>query len=261
MMDYSLFKKLREKYEKAILQYGKQFFSINKLEERIYHTLSNKLDITEFMKNEIIFFEKSKILAEQKIAKTKNLVKSQEVVNKIISENDKRVLQYPDAFFDPIASSEMRRLVGAVTRFINHYFPVVEILFKGGEAWKDIKEVYGILERFYIQDNAQSNLFLQNYILDKKNSSDGMNEVVDTRYIQTGGNALLKMEELLIFCKKNKSRSSSADKLKISGDKKELIEFWRIYTEMEALNMVIKYITDILDNFRLRQLASFRGQN
>eukprot|EP00494_Astrolonche_serrata_P002150 UN02156 len=64
-------------------------------------------------------------------------------VEAIMAENDERIKHYPDIFFDPLASIEIRRFVGALSQFLDKFEIVVRSVYCGTTEGKEVAIILG----------------------------------------------------------------------------------------------------------------------
>ena len=110
--------KIRTKYETYVTKYFKPRILREAFEDRYIRALRNGVDVSSFLMAEISAIEELIKREEEKAATqpTKpDSEKPQSFADKVVEENRKRILKYPDIPFHQDASEETRRLLGALT--------------------------------------------------------------------------------------------------------------------------------------------------
>ncbi|MDH4199344.1 MAG: hypothetical protein OEV66_03100 [Spirochaetia bacterium] len=256
-MTNNLVEKLREKYQRAAEKYGEKIFNLVELESRITHLLKTKGNVESFVKAEMAFYEKAMSIA---FAKTQEIEKKKEAnarINAILDSHTQKIRKYKDIFFDPVASVEVRKMVGAITDWYDNGLPLIKYLYRGAEVWNEIIPVYQEMERFYMPPGRPSTAFLRNYADEIRKMPQDQKENAERRLIQTCANSLYKMENLL---EKEMQKMTDFQKARIINMSPafdpEIREKWAKMKEFEALAIVTSDISNIIDDFRLRDLSA-----
>lgn len=240
---------VRGKFIEASKKYGKKYFSIEKLEERIKHQSASGGNFENFLFGEIEFYKAAKAKAEADAETARRKEEFQRKLEDMVAENDKLIAAYPDNFFDPLASTEIRKLVGAITDFFPPAEEIARLLFRGTPAWTRFIEILSDLERFYRPPERLVSGYLKRYVDDLKSSGEPLRDDWDRKIMQTIAVLLRKLvkltqEETALFSEKESSRI-----LKPASQGKPAV------TIAAAAKVLVTEATEILENFRLTDLA------
>lgn len=123
----STVQKIRMKYDEYHYKYFKSTKFKQQFEERYINALKTGVDISAFLLAEIEAIEELLKREEEKVlAKDPPTVKElpqKSFADKIIEENRQKILKYPEINFHPDASEEIRRLYGALNKLQQEYWP------------------------------------------------------------------------------------------------------------------------------------------
>jgi hypothetical protein len=114
----SAVEKIRKKYDTYISKYFKPRTLREAFEERYIRALRAGVDISSFLMAEISAIEELIEREEKRVAMEPakpNPEKQQSFADRVLEENRKRIVKYPDVAFHSDASEETRRLLGALT--------------------------------------------------------------------------------------------------------------------------------------------------
>ena len=232
----SFLEHLREKYSKASEKYGPHLFNLKSLEDRVLYQRKSKVGFKVFVRDEIEFFEKMRKLAVQKYESKIKTLESSKHLNDMIERNEAKIRKYPDLFFNPHASLEMRHFFGAITEFYKQYYSLLASIFRDSINNKIFTKIFTDIERFYIHNESNLSVMAIQYIEDLKSIQADISEKkweqTDRKYLQTGGKYLY---QCYLFLKEQK-------------DKKE-------YTNNIIIKNSLLYTESILVDFRLLNLV------
>ena len=262
MIDVEMINQLRRKYHKAGEEYGTRYFNPEKLEERIRHLIIHKGNMNSFLEQEMHFFEKTMAMARQNSEQEEKRRAFTKQVDEIMAHNDARLSKYPDVFFDPAASMEIRRLVGAITTWYEHNFMVLKTLLRGSDLWSELSRHIGDLERFNVPKGAGATVLLRHYVDELKSSQNPSREKIERRLLQTCSLSLYTIEQNLKQYLKDSSSFLSQRHVELPRyEEPELRNRWAEFTEEGALQKIIAEIDEIIEDFRMRELAQHGYQS
>lgn len=241
---------VRGKFQEASKKYGKKYFNMEKLEERIQHQSAMGGSFEKFLYGEIEFFKVAKAKAEADSETARKKEEFQRKLEEMVAENDKLISKYPDNFFDPLASAEIRKLVGAITNFFPPAEEISRLLFRGTPSWTKFLEILSDLERFYRPPDRIVSGFLKRYVDDLKSMGEPLRDDWDRKIMQTIAVLLRKLvrlteEETALYTERENTRIL---KPAMSGNP--------TVTVSDAAKILVNEATDILENFRLTDLAN-----
>ena len=202
-------KDLRSKYMSSSEEYGTHYFNIDDLEKRIEMQKQSKLPFTLFVRDEILFFEQMKNIALKNIERYQQKEKRKGHMNSIIDSNEDKIKKYPDIFFNPVASLEMRYFFGAITEFYNKFYYSLAGVFDGLPENENFKKLSADVEHFYFYAINRLPLMALQYIEEVSDGVDKNPEQIDRKYLQTGGVYLYNLSS---FLKKNRIYTVSLHK-------------------------------------------------
>jgi len=256
-MSAALLDKLREKYKRAAEQHGERVFNIKELESRITHLLTTRGNLELFLKAEMEFYEKALNIVKVKNEEIKRKEEANAKIDAILEKNLEKIKKYRESYFDPIASVEVRKMVGAISDWYEEASELIKHMFRGSECWKELTSIQTEIERFYIPNGRPATVYLNQFIMELKKMAVDQKENTERRLIQTIANSLYKMENTL---KKELESMTDFQKSRFvtmspAFDPK-VREKWARNKEGEALGQIISGISGIIDDFRLRDLSA-----
>ena len=109
--------KIRRKYDEYISKYFRPRSLREAFENRYIKALRAKTDVSSFLIAEISAIEELIAREEQRVmaGPVRPDVEKESFADRVLEENRKRIVKYPDIRFDADAGEEVRRLVGALT--------------------------------------------------------------------------------------------------------------------------------------------------
>jgi hypothetical protein len=119
--------KIRSRYDEYIYKFFKPKTVKFAFEERYAEVLQKRMDISTFLMAEIeavqelIKREEARIAAGPAAEETKESLADR--VERIYQQNLDKIRKYPDIAIHPTANEEVRRLVGALNKLDNEYWP------------------------------------------------------------------------------------------------------------------------------------------
>ncbi len=126
--------KIRKKYDTYVSKYFKPRTLKEAFEERYIRALRAGVDISSFLMAEISAIEELIDREEKRVAMEPakpDTEKQQSIADRVLEENRKRIVKYPDVPFHKDASEETRRLLGALANLLRDRWPQI------GDALQD----------------------------------------------------------------------------------------------------------------------------
>ncbi len=256
--DIKLLQILKKKFDSAGQKYGTAVFDKKQLEQRIQMILAAKGNIKLFLLEEVRFIENAIKKAKNKIKMREGNIQTNSAINQIIEKNEKNIKRYPDSFFDPSASYEMRYLVGGISQFYQRFFSTACSTFKGTHDWIILSELFFELEKFYFMKKETSKTAMLSKYIDELNLSKSLSQkdIINARYLQTAGLCLYKLNLCLSDLLENFSESTKTQILPVSNK----ISEWKNQSYGVFLKMGIQSSKQILRDFRLINLVSYQNK-
>ena len=255
-----LIAQLRSKYERAASKYGKKYFDMVQLEARITHMMQSGLSVQTFLEQEMEFYLRTEAIAEVKVSDQKKKDEFNKRVEDMMAANDALLDKYDDVFFDPAASHEIRRLVGAITKWVKYYYPVIESLLRGTSSWETINQLTGELERFNVPHEFSPTVLLRHYVEELKTMGVSQRERVERKLLQTAALALYRLEKIIIDELQLLKNRSHELFMKFPGYDEDIKDLWHEKKQSTALEETLDFTRQIVDDFRLRDLAKHADQ-
>ncbi|MDH5720820.1 MAG: hypothetical protein OEZ13_09435 [Spirochaetia bacterium] len=247
---------LREKFKKAAEKFGERFFNLKELESRITHMITSRVNLAQFVKDEIYFYVKLEEKALQKEHENKKKEELNKKLEEIMAANNELIEKYPDRFIDNLASYEIRKFSGAISEFIDNNYPVIRAVLRGTIYWNELEAIFGDLERFYQANNRGMTMFLKHYIDEVTEKSEDERDNIERKLLQTGGLYLYRLHLLLKKAEDEMSDEQKFQILKIPAHfAEELKSSWKNLTFYSILGKNIEKCFQIVDDFRLISLV------
>ncbi len=121
--------KIRRRYDEYIYKYFKPRSIKNAFEDRYIEAIKASTDISNFLMAEISAVEELIRREEERVGSGRPEEPAPESVTerveRIVEENLARVRKYPEVPFHPVASEELRRLLGAMCRLEEKHWEVL----------------------------------------------------------------------------------------------------------------------------------------
>jgi hypothetical protein len=119
--------KIRQRYDQYIYKFFKPKPLKDAFEDRYIDALKSGTDVSMFLMAEISAVEELLRREEERVASDSPPQPEKESVAKkvdrIVAEQQERIREYPEIPFHPVASEELRRLVGALGELEDRYWP------------------------------------------------------------------------------------------------------------------------------------------
>ena len=248
--------KLREKYQRAVEKYGEQYFSLLDLETRITHLVKNKASVETFMQQEIEFYESLKARAEAAEEEANKRAEFNERLDKMMQENEAKIAKYPDVFFDPNASKEIRHFTGAVTSFVDTYGLILRKQLGGALNGRDLFNILGEIERFYLKDGQPPTMLLKHYVEELIVRGESAREEFDRKLLQTGGLLLYRISRAVSVIINDFSAAVLERLVELpSSLPLEIKDRFKSLSLQEFCDQAVHEINSILTDFRINDLV------
>ena len=120
--------KIRRRYDEYIYKYFKPRTIKNAFEDRYLEAIKASTDISNFLMAEISAVEELIRREEERVGSGQAEAPQESVTDKverIVEQNLARVRKYPEVPFHPVASEELRRLLGAMSRLEEKHWEVL----------------------------------------------------------------------------------------------------------------------------------------
>lgn len=266
MLDFSLLDKLREKYKRAAAKYGEKFFDSRELEKRIQnflnHSARSQSTYQQFLSDEMNFFETIKQKVEEKKVEAERR-KHPSRLDEMVEEKQERMRQYPDRFFDPGASSQMRYFIGGFSECYEMLLPAAASMFGGSYLWQEMRQTMADMERFYQPAHKPASLLLKQYGQESRLLGQEARLKLDQKMMQTAGVYLYRF---MVQCRQ------AYDDLQNTGPEKTTLQFsrneasalrerWNGKTFTQAAREIQEQISCFLNDFSIYELAEFSVKN
>ena len=211
--------------------------------------------MTQFLKEEREFFERTKELVEKKVEALKKSSEGRFHVNQLMAKNEAKIKKYPDSFFDPFASLEMRYFIGAISQFYEKFFLSCRYVLRGSPEWMDLSAIFADLERFcFAAKNPVKPAMLDQYIHEViRNRDQRGKDAVDNKYLQTAGRLLYKIYLNLSKVLDRLPQEQKENQVRLDMD----VQDWAGSTFGDLLNQAVQENKQILDDFRITELVSY----
>lgn len=261
--------KIKTKYEQIIKEFKKGRSLLDAFEERYMRALKDKMNISIFLLAEIEaveeLYKREEARKELKeITKEKSNTPTESFADKIYNENLKKISKYPKVNLGNDADEEIERLLGAVRDLINNYWHAIIIIYKERKFSienQKIQEYYHNLLMKYdytgdfpiarrykdaINKKPQNLKIMDNerkYILQE--TAFLLNDIADHL------NSIVQMDKI--------PNSNSKLNVKESTLKSDswFYEYFKNLTHKESVLKILKYINEIIDDFRFKNIKKY----
>ncbi|MCS6983815.1 MAG: hypothetical protein NZM25_01635 [Leptospiraceae bacterium] len=251
MQDEEVLATLRQKFREAMEKYGERFFNLQDLEERILFMKKNKIPLDVFVRQEIEFYRKLKAKAEEILEDKRRKEEINRRVEEIMAANEERIRSYPDNFFDPRISFEMRYLTGATTRLFPRLQKVILAYGRGHSRYYDFERYLHDLEWFYLPEGRKPAGHLRHYVEILTTQNYRLIEKTERQLMQTVAVALYQLRDFLQLLEKSLPSA-------IKGQEFDLPPKMPLAQALLELSLECQ---KILDDFRLEDLARYGSKS
>jgi hypothetical protein len=120
--------KIRKKYDTYIARFFKSRSLREAFEERYIRALRVGVDVSSFLMAEISAIEELMEREEKRVSSEPakpDAERPQSFADRVLEENRKRIVKYPDIIFDEGAGEETRRLLGALTALLRERWTAI----------------------------------------------------------------------------------------------------------------------------------------
>jgi len=254
-------KKILEKLRADYSSFSKENPSIFKslpFEERYTQVLKAKGNITNFLKDEIDFFEKLK--SKQNEMKAKKDALKGDTLNRIMDDIDQRLQKYPRNDFHPLAKKEMKYFYGALMDFVNAEIPALNAIFRGTPEMSLFREVISNIERFGFSRKGLPSVGINEHIkslLDANGNSSKMDR--DAQMILKDVSMNLKNLLTILSDCLDKKRISPTFVVQISEkDSPVAFPIFNGKTSLAVVEKVMAKAREIIEDFRMDSIVGLK---
>jgi hypothetical protein len=250
-----LLQKIRDLYDEYAKKYSPKWFDRNSFEERYRMSLSHRMDIEAFLLAEIANFEK---IRERYEKKKKEKESFSFKIDKIIEENNARIVKYEMIDFHQRASLEIKHMYGAIAGLAQNYFPVLWLIFTDYQRRNSISKLEHSFQRCALPRGTKPPEAIEDHIL--LLNREGITDIE----IEKGKNVYLKecaflLFELIEFCDSFFTERQSDLDLPVTFEKaffspdikRSIVDNFSECTGYGALLKIKQYAEEILTDFRL----------
>lgn len=265
MLDYKLLDKLREKYHKAAEKHGKKFFDEVELEKRIQdflrHSARSQSTFEKFLTDEMLFFKEIEEKLEQK-KEEEERKNTPSRTDELLQEQQKKMEKYPDRFFDPGATMQMRYFVGGYSQIYHNDFPAASYMFGGSYLWKELRQTSAEIERFYQPAGKSTPFLLQQYGKEARFLSQDGRLKLDQKMMQTAGINFYRFMEQSRQAYDDLTTSMKTQTIAFGPSEIQLLrEMWNGKTFAQATQKIEDDISGFLKDFGIYDLVEFSIKN
>lgn len=264
-MEYKMLDKLREKYRKAAQKYGNKFFNSLDLEKRIQsfleHPARSQATLEKFLTEEMLFFKQ----IEEKIEQKKQEAEKRNApsrLDELVELRQKKMKQYPDRFFDPGASMQMRHFIGGFSQLYDSCLPASSYMFGGSYLWKEIRQITTSMERFYQPAGKPCSFLLKQYGQEARLLGGDARLQLDQKMMQTAG---VHLYQFMLQCQQGLDDLTEQMKdqhIAFGPSEVQLLRnLWNGKNFTEATQEIVKQITTFLNDFGIYELVEFAMKN
>lgn len=264
--------KIKAKYEEIIKEFKKGRSLLDAFEERYMKALKNRMNISVFLLAEIEAVEelyrreqaKKELEEREKIERNSNQNK-ESFADKVYNENLKKISKYPKINLGSDSDEEIERLLGAVRDLINNYWHALVIIYKEKRFSTEseaIQEYYHKLLANY--DYTGDFPIAKRYVDALHRKPKDLKKVdYEHRYI------LQETAFLLNDIAKTLNDVIQMDSIPNSNKKlntKEVMlkqnswfyEYFKNLTHKESVQKVLKYVNEVIDDFRFKGIKKHK---
>ncbi|MBE7412434.1 MAG: hypothetical protein L6Q54_08020 [Leptospiraceae bacterium] len=254
-------KKILEKLRSEYSTFSKENPTIFKslpFEERYTQVLKAKGNIENFLKDEIVFFEKLKEKHNELQAKKEAL--KGDTLNRILDEIEERLQKYPRIEFHPLAKKEMKYFYGAIMDFVNSEVPALYAIFRGTPEMNLFSDTLSNIERFGYSRKGLPSV--------------GINEHIKSLLDANGNNTKIEKDTQTILKDISLNLKSLTTNLKDSIEKKRIspnyvlqinekdypnsFQNFQGKTALAAVDMILAKIKGIIVDFRMDAIVGLK---
>lgn len=131
-------RKIRQLYDDYIVSYTKPFRLKNSFEDRYFEARKSRIDLTRFVFAELEVVRQLKQQAEEKrireeerrFKKKTGTKRTIDLADRVLEQHRKQIEKYPELPMDSRASSEIKKLFGALDHLEKEFWPPFESLLR-----------------------------------------------------------------------------------------------------------------------------------
>jgi hypothetical protein len=213
------------------------------------------MNITRFLNDEVAFLEQLKAKHSEMLAKKE--AQKGETLNRILDEAMEKLKKYDKIDFHPLAKTEIRYLYGAMREFGKKELPAILHIFRGTPEYKDLQDAIHTLEKLCIQRGGNFSPRIVEHIkaLMDANGSQSLMEKETQELLKS---TCIALDRIATLGTKLISENKVSDKLLMNMDEKEYPKSadYKGLTHKQALQSIIEYCNQFIDDFRMRSIVS-----
>ncbi|MBK8396781.1 MAG: hypothetical protein IPL26_16320 [Leptospiraceae bacterium] len=246
----SLLLKIRNEY-RTFAQESPNIFKLSPFEERYTQVLRSRGSLELFFKDELIFLEQLK--TKHKALKARKEASHGTTINKIIEENETRILKYNKIDFHPLAKNELKYFYGAISNFVETDLQLLYQIFRGTAEINSIHDSIIQLERIGLNRKGQFPFRISEHmkILASPTVNQGKVEQDIQAIMKEGCMALKNIAHYLEDAEKNKKINM---KIIFKFNEKDYPELFKKYNGISfdtGAEMIIVNCNNIIIDFRM----------
>lgn len=255
----SLLLKIRNEY-RTFAQENPNIFKLAPFEERYTQVLRSRGSLELFFKDELIFLEQLK--AKHKEIKARKEASHAPTFNKIIEENEGKILKYSKIDFHPLAKLELKYFYGAISNFVETDLQLLYQIFRGTAEINTIHDSIIQLERIGLNRKNQVPFRISEHMHILTNSSVNQGKIEhDSQAIMKDGCLALKnISFYLEDAEKNKKINM---KLVFKFNEKDYPDLFKKYNGISfdtGAEMIIANCMNIIIDFRMDGILGLKSR-
>jgi len=253
----ALLLKVRNEY-RTYAQENPNIFKLSPFEERYTQVLRSRGSLELFFKDELIFLEQLK--AKHKEIKARKEASQGNTINKIVEENETRILKYNKIDFHPMAKNELKYFYGAIAKFVETDLQLLYQIFRGTAEINSIHDAIIQLERIGLSRMGQYPFRITEHmkILSSPTLNQGKIEQDNQAIMKEGCLALKHISFYLEDAAKNKKINM---KLVFKFNEKDYPELFKKYNGIAfdtGAEMIIENCVNIISDFRMDSIVGIK---
>ena len=255
----ALLLKVRNEY-RTYAQENPNIFKLTPFEERYTQVLRSRGSLELFFKDELLFLEQLK--AKHKEIKARKEASQSPTLNKIIEENETRILKYNKIDFHPMAKNELKYFFGAITNFVETDLQLLYQIFRGTAEINSIHDSIIQLERIGLNRKGQFPFRISEHvkILSGVGVNQGKIEQDNQAIMKEGCLALKHISMYLEDAAKNKKINM---KLIFKFNEKDYPDLFKKYNGISfdtGAEMIIVNCANIITDFRMDSIVGLKAK-
>jgi hypothetical protein len=157
-----LVEKLRARYDEYARKFSSAWFNRPAFEDRFKMAIKNNMDLEAFILAEVANFETIRERYEKKKTQQESFSKK---IDKVIDDNNARILKYPEIDFHSSAGIEIKRMYGALSEYAQFKIPVLWLIFSDYHRRNKITELEHRFQRYALPRGNRPPTAIEDHIL------------------------------------------------------------------------------------------------